>query len=766
MTEQKEKLSVLGKPVPLVDAYEKVTGQFKFAGDLSVLGMLHAKVLRSPYPHAKILEVDTIKAEGLPGVRAVITHKNIPDKEWHNIWWSREGKIMDSVVRYVGDEVAAVAAEDEATAETAIGLVEVKYEQLPAVFDIEEAMKPTAPEVRAGGNASQRTASSWGHVDKGFKKSDIVVERRSTMGYQQHCPLGRNACIASWTGDKLTMWTGTQTMFNLRDGLAGYFEIPQNHVRVIQLPLGCSQGLWWEMNFHYITALLARQAGRPVRLELTREEVTTTTKRREHPVSYVKFGMTKEGKLTTGYYRHYFDNGAYGFKPDPFQCSTDIYPCDNGDFEAVGINTNLMTAGCMRGVGDLTLQYAVEQVIDMAAEKINMNPVEFRMKNHFRTGDILHCTPEALFCSVMSPEKPTPVFKLSTEGLDQCLQRGAELIGWKEKWQGWGKPVAIEGMKRRGIGVAISSHVTGIPMLGATGAVVRVNTDGTACLTLGPGRMGQGASTTQCQVVAEVLGIHAEDVAFTEPDTLHTPEAPSTVGSVTAYRASPVTKAAAEDAKRKILDIAAKHFNVKPEELDIKDRRIFVKANPEEGIGLGECLSKVQYEILSTPVIVGSASFGFRFLSVDTARITMAGFAEVEVDTETGIVKVVDYAQVHDSGTIMNPAVIYNQASGGVYTSAGAALGEDLIFDEDGKILNPNFMDYKVVGILDFPDPKIDFVVLYEPSGVFGIKGIGEGSTCVAAIALAMAVYNAIGVRVDPPLTPERILNALKEKGG
>ena len=762
MSQGSKNYAVLGKSVPLVDAFEKVTGQLRFAGDLSVSGVLHAKVLRSPYAHARILSIDTSKAESLPGVHATITHKNIPNKEWLCGHINFFQKVMDSVVRYVGDEVAAVAADDEATAEKAIGLIEVEYEQLPAVFDIEEAMKPGAPEVRGGGNAYRRSLTTWGNVEKGFEESDIIVERRSTMGFQQHCPMDRNACIASWTGNKVTVWTGTQDAFDLRDRLADYFEIPKHHVRVIQIPVGSSNGLWWTMNYHLVTALLAQQARRPVRLELTREEVTSTTKRREHPVSHVKLGLSKDGRLTAGEYRHYFDNGAYGFKPDPFQGASDLYRCEHGRYEAIGVNTNTMTAGCMRGVGDLTLQYAVEQVIDMAAEKLEMDPVEFRMKHHYRPGDILNCSAEKIRTAFLFGDRPVPVLRVSSVGLDECLQRGAELIGWKRKWQGWGKPVAVEGTRRRGIGVGIAQHFSGISTLGPTGAVVKVNTDGTATLVLGPGRQGQGADTTQCQLVAEVLGVRAEDISFAEVDTMYTPEVAATVGSTTAFIVSRVTKAATEDAREKVLDVASRYLEADANELDIKDRRIFVKAKPEKGMGMAECLSRPLYETLAPPAVVGSASFGHP--ATEVARMTMAGFAEVEIDIETGILRVLDYAQVHDSGTIMNPKVIYNQASGGVYIGAGTVLGEDLIFDEDGHILNQNFMDYKVVGMLDFPDPKIDFVELYEPRNPFGIKGIGEGSLCVVPSAIAMAVYNALGVRVDPPFTPGRILAALADR--
>ena len=753
-----EKYSVVGKSLPQLDSFEKVTGGLQFVGDLPPLHrMLYAKVLRSPYAHARVVKIDTTKAEALPGV-FVLTHENTPKKEWHGIALNYKGRVLEETVRFVGDDVAAVAAVDEDTAEKAIDLIEVEYEQLPAVFDVEEAMKPDAPQIRPDGNVRPFVFYEWGDIDKGFKEADFIVEHTSKSGNQQHAPLDRNACIASWDGDRLTIRTSSQLIFALREVIAEYLEMPLHKVKVISAPTGGSFGLWWENNFHFIPVLLAKIAQKPVKLELTREEVITTVKRRETSISYVKLGFKNDGKLISAFFRHVIDNGAYGNKADPYQSATDLYLTPNGKVELTGITTNLLPAGCMRGVGDLTLTQALEQAIDMAAEKIDMDPVGFRIENIVRTGDILHCG------EIVGASK-APVVKVSSTGLEECLRKGAEAIEWKKRWKGWGRPVEVNGTKRQGIGVGIACHISGISAFGYAGVVVTVHHDGTALLSAGVGRMGQGADTTQAQIVAEVLGIRLDDVTVLGGDTDACPEVPGAIGSATARMVSPATKLAAENAKRQILELSSGRFGVKPEELDIKDGRIFVIKEPSKGIALAEFLSTCIYETQSTPAVVGSASVGFP-TEHQGGKMYMAHFAEVEVDTETGQLRVLKYVAAHDSGTIINPALVENQVHGGLFIGAGYALSENLMFDkETGAILNPNFLDYKILGALDMPDPEAIFVEPEEPYGVYGIKGIGEGVTCPVPAVISSAVYNAIGVRIEAPITPDKILKALKEKG-
>jgi xanthine dehydrogenase molybdenum-binding subunit len=764
--------SIVGKSLPLIDAYEKVTGKLRFAADLPPLQrMHHAKVLRSPYAHARVVHIDTSKAEALPGVSAIITHKdNITgtkkscNSSWQDFSFNFRGPMISSEVCYVGDEVAVVAAVDEDTAKEAIKLIEVEYEELPAVFDLEKSMAKDAPQVHPWGpNALDPSLFEWGDIEQGFEEADFIVENRITLGNQQHAPLDRNACIAHWEGDSVSIWTSSQALFWIRDAVTEFYELSPSKVRVYSTPTGGSFGLWWANNFMILTIALARKAKRPVRLVLTRDEVQTTVKRRERPLIDAKIGVKKDGTMVSQSYRHIMDNGAYGNKFDPYQSVADIYTTKHGRAEFIGVSTNLLPAGCMRGVGDLTLAYAIEQTVDMAAEKIDMDPVEFRLKNHWRTGDICHTSQEVLFAKLLFNRSPEVA--LTSSGLAECITKGAELIGWKEKWKGWGKPSAVDGYKLRGVGMGISTHISGLAFFGFNGITIKVNSDGTMALTTGIGRMGQGGDTTQAMVAAEVLGIELDDINVIDGDTEVCGHTMVTFGSNGMHMVARATKAAAEDAKQQLLAFAARHLEANAIDLEMKDRRIFVKGSPDRGVTLKELMSTPIYEYLAPPEVIGRASKGVEF---DKAgKMMIADFAEVEIDTRTAQMKLIKFVACHDSGVIVNPAVCENQVCGGYYQSMGLCTTEHLVFDEDtGAILNPNFMDYKIVGPLDMPDPEIYFEQVYDEDGPFGAKGIGEGVTCAVPVAVANAVYNAIGVRINPPITPDKILQALRSKKG
>ncbi len=383
-------LSVVGKSVPIKDAREKVTGSLKYAVDYQVPGMVYGKILRSPHAHAKINGIDYRRAEALPGVLGVVGFKDAPDLDWNSCWFNYRGHILDDRARFVGDEVAAVAAINENIAEQAIQLIEVDYEVLPAVFDPEEALKPDAPQVRSEGNAREPFIVNWGNADEGFRESDIVAEGSMKFGSQQYAPIGRNACVAEWTGDKVTIWTSTQTPSECKSAIAEAFGIPMSKVRVIGLPSGCSFGLWWVNNFHLLTVLLAKKAGRPVKIELTQEECFATVKRRHQERSQGRIGCNRDGSVQALEIKHIIDNGGYGFKNDVGCFSIELWgKSRNGHFTVQGTSTNLVTAGCMRGVGDVTLATLIERLLDMAAEKLDSDPLEFRLKNHIRTGDLL-----------------------------------------------------------------------------------------------------------------------------------------------------------------------------------------------------------------------------------------------------------------------------------------------------------------------------------------------------------------------------------------
>ncbi|MFC1846066.1 xanthine dehydrogenase family protein molybdopterin-binding subunit [Chloroflexota bacterium] len=778
-----KKFSIIGKRLPLKDAREKVTGSLQYAVDLNVVNTLHAKILRSPHAHANIVKIDTHKAESLPGVEAVITHKDVPTEEWREVGGNYRGRVLDKRVRFFGDEVAAVAARNKRIAEEALRLIQVEYKELPHVFDVEEAMKPDAPQVLEDGNVRTPVVFNWGDVDKGFKESDLVVELKTTMGTQQHGLLGRNACIASWEGDQLTLVTATQTPFACRDELSRFLKLHQNKVRVIALPTGPSFGAWYLNNFHLITVFLAKKAMKPVRLELTQEECFATVVRRERPVSWGKLGVRKDGSFVSMHIKHYYDNGAYCVKPDPHQSISEQWGgrTPHGRFEMHGVSTNLLTGAAMRGVGTLTMNFFMEQLIDVAAEKLNIDPVEIRLKNHTRAGERIRPMEPYYKALGLPLQKET----LSSCGLEECIKKGADLIGWQKKWKGWGKPVEVRGPKRRGLGVAVNAYFSGVRAYGAPSVIVKVNRDGSVNLLTGIGRMGQGNDTTQAQIAAEELGVPFENIIGTHGDTATCPWSVPTVASSSAHVVGLATQAAAADAKRQLCELASGTLGAQPEDLDIKNGIIYVKAHPEKSMSvnevvsqdmfalttragiqseLAEMLSRINPDHLPAPSIVGRGSKNVP--PSPTALCFLAHFVELEVDIETGEIEILKYVSVQDSGTIINPDILENQVAGGIRQGSGIGLVENLIFDtKTGAVLNPNFLDYKILTSLDLPDPKILFADTYDPVGAFGVKGGGEASVNCPAPAISQAVNNATGIRLNyAPITPDLILSAWQSK--
>ncbi len=764
-------LSIVGKSVLIKDAKEKVTGSLQYAVDYKVADMVHGRILRSPHAHARIKRIDCTRAAALPGVLGVVCYKDAPDLDWNSCWFNYRGHILDDRVRFVGDEVAALAAINENIAEQAVKLIEVDYEVLPAVFDPEAALKPDAPQIRSEGNIREPYKVSWGDVEKGIRSSDIVAEGSMKFGSQQYAPIGRNACIAEWTGDNVTIWTSTQTPSECKSAIAEAFGISSNKVHVIGLPSGCSFGIWWINNFHMMTILLAKKIHRPVKIELSQEECFAAVKRRHLERSRGRIGCQKDGTIMAVEVKHVIDNGGYGFKFDVGCFTSELWgKSPNGDFTIQGVSTNLLTAGCMRGVGDVTEGAFIGRLLDMAAIKLDMDPWEFRLKNHIREGDLLRniytdYAAEGHDCETPAELKSKwpRLFHLSSEALHECLIEGADAFGWNKRWKGWGNPCAVEGPKRRAVGMATGIHCCGTEDEGSTSAIVRVHTDGSVSLNCSMGCHGQGSETTQAQIVAETLGISVDQVDVEAGNTDVCSWSHGSIASTALYRTGFATKSASMDAKRQILEIASRHYiKGDPEQLEIKDGVILHKKHPEKKMLLVELMSQHQPDTLAPPVIVGRTAD--RMPPAQTmARQFAAHFVEIEVDTETGMIKLLDYVATQDSGTVINPMVLENQVIGGAIAGSGFGLVESLVFDEQtGKIMNPNFLDYKVLRAPDFPaQPKVIFCESNDPVGPYGAKGGGEGPITAPIPAIAQAVYNAIGIWLDVPMTPERVLRGL-----
>lgn len=756
-------MSVVGKGIPLREGHPKVTGMERFAPDHGMVGALWMKILRSPHPHARIKSIDVTKAKALPGVSAVLTHEDVPEKEIRCLIFNFRGRILDDRVRFVGDEVVAVAAETEKAAEEALDLIQVDYEKLPAVFDIEEALKPDAPDVRGIGTNRVHTPpdpgtfqslQEWGDIKRGFKEADAVIqcEVRTQSIYGSSFP---PACIAEWNGDKLTIMMSHQCPYDRRSVISDTLGISEDKVRIIApLTAGTFGMLNSAHRFWYLAAFLSRKAGKPVIYKMTLEEFGVY-KRRESDILRLKMGGKKDGTLTALGYEQLHDNGGYGWKSTSYGTLHDMFPHSNVRYIASGVNTNKISSGCIRGVGDVPQAMAINQAVDMLAEKLELNPITFWKKNHTRAGDPRRCdsTPEDL--------------TLSSEAFDELIDKGAKAIAWEKKWQGWGKSYEAAGAKKRGVGMAVALHVSGIPALPAS-ALVEINHDGTAQISIGSMELGTGCKTTFAQICAEVLGLKVEDVYVVKVvDTETVPYMCMTGASTSLHLGGAVVKIAAADAKRQLLELACtaswspdslKSGIKSPEDLDIGGSFVYVKADPSRRVAVKEIVGPI-----SAPIIIGRAARHDIPESGPTAYQTLVGFADVEVDTEIGKVRVLKIVAGHDSGRIINPEVCENQVYGGVMQSFGYGLMEEVVFDPaTGKPLNPVLSDYWWPTSMDAPQMEVIFSENIDPVGPLGAKGIGEGAAICPHAAIASAVHNAIGVRINElPITPDKVLKGL-----
>lgn len=774
---QRPGLAVVSKGVIVKDAVEKVTGTLKYAVDVAVPGMLYGKILRSPHAHAVITRIDMTRALAHPGVIAAVSHLDAPAFNWQAPSQNYRGHIFDGIVRFVGDEVAAVAAVDEDAAEAALDLIDVEYEILPPVLDLEEAMTPSAPQVRVEGNVRPAGIVEWGSVAEGERESAFTVDCHITFSSQQHAPLGRNACIAEWSGDHVTVRTSSQTPSELRDAVHQAFGVPLSKIRAIALPVGCSFGQWWVNNFMLITALLARKARMPVKIELTNEECMGAVKRRHVEIIRGRMGCDASGRLTFMDFDRILDNGAYGYRGEAGISCADMWGrSKHGHIAMHGVNTNRVTAGCMRGVAEVTLGSCIERLADKLAEKTGMDPVAFRLMNQIQVGEELRRQParQHMKGSVehyvknipddLKADWPDP-FRLSSGSTHEILAKGAAEIGWKDKWRGWGRPYRVDGSRHYGVGVGTGAHACGSEAGGNNSAVVRLNADGSVSLFCSVGRQGQGSETTLAQIAAETLGVKFEDIDVETGDTDSCPWGHGSLASNTLYRAGYATKMACEDAKNQLLAIAAREFfSGDSSDLDVVEGHVQCRGDRQyRQVSIRDILSVFRSDSLGpTSSITGRSEKPMPPPST-YARHFAAHFADVEVDTETGCIQLLDYVAAQDSGTVVNPQVFKNQVVGGAICGAGFALHEAVAFDPvTGVVRNPNLLDYKVMRAADFPSHvRVIFSESYDPVGPFGAKGGGEAPVAAADAAIAQAVYNAIGVWVDMPMTSERVLTAL-----
>lgn len=770
-------MSVVGKSVERVDACEKVVGGKGFPINVSLPGMLHGKMLRSPYPHARILRIDTTRAEQLAGVKAIITPKDVPQIPYNPMFFmpmtspglTRDMLMLSDTVRYAGQPIAAVAATTAAIAEHALELIEVEYEELPAVFNPEAAMREGAPEIHAGVKNNIRDTPSFaaGDIEAGFANADYIFEGTYETPRVHTCYMEPRVCVADTdTNGHVTIHASIQHLFGLRERMAYALGKPVSQVKVVQPPY-IGGGFGSKLDMAYIeplAALLSGKTRRPVRIEQTRYEDFITNGR--HPMKvHLKTGVMKDGTFAARYASTVLDTSAYATHgPEVILVHAYFglmlgYRSPHMKWEGKVVHTNNMPGGAFRGYGAPQACFAVESQIDEICEKLGFDPVEFRLKNTSRVGD---------------PHPFNPAWKLNSYGFPDCVKLGAERIGWSAR----AKADSGTGTKKRGIGMAAHplwvSGCVGFPdIYEHSGAIIKLNVDGTADLASATIDIGAGQNTTLCQIAAEELGLPAGAVRMSCGNTDNLPfDAPTHASRVT-YSSGNAVKVAATAAKARLLEVAATVMDINISELDVRDGMITVKGLATPTTSVADIVKRAEspYVVLTAegPVpttltekgtIIGTSSLA----PASNPSPATAQFVEVEVDTETGQVKVLRAVFAHDLGRVINPVGAQGQVEGGLQQGIGFALMENMLFDPDtGACLTSDFLDYKMPTAVEMPRQiESIFVETNEPTGPFGAKSLSEACLIVPAPAIANAIFNAVGVRVrELPITPEKILAAL-----
>ena len=737
MAEAQKEFSIVGKRTPRIDAYERVTGQAQYTGDIQLPGMLYARVLRSPHPHANIIRIDTSKAEELPGVKAVIHYGNA-QVPWSSGGLTHKRFIFNNPVRYVGDAVAAVAATDRQIAEEALGLIEVKYEKIPYVIDANEALKPDAPKIAPNGNLSVGKGAfsapieeAWGDLDKGFKEADRVFEDTYISKHVNNAQIERRVSVAKWDGGKLTVFASTQGVSNARTDIAKDFDLPLSKVRVVCKYMGGGFGNKNQaQDYDYMAAVLAKMTGQPVKLEFTREDDYIGMHGRWSSEQHYKIGVKNDGTITAVQLDAVTNMGAYR-KQSGNLSGTDFYQIPNFKKLIKPVHTNTVVAANYRAPAYPQSVFGFASFLDQIAYELEINPLDMFMRNRIR----------------MYKSK----IPFTSNYLEQCIIEGSKRIGWSEKWH---KPGAMSGPKKHGIGMALGGYPFR-PGLGA--ATIRVNPDGTAHVLVGVTDIGTGAKSTMAIIASEALGIPLNQIQLTNGDTDATPYSVGESGSRTTAFTGPAVVAAAEDVRKQIFALAAGQLKIKPEELDLREGQVFAKSDPSQKIPLGQVVK-------DSGELIGRATTNPSFPKEIEGKSFIAHFAEVEVDTWAGHVQVTRYVAAHDCGTILNRLTAESQVKGGVMQGIGMVLTEELLIDPlTATPINPNYRDAKVPTHLEAPEVEVIFIENHDPYGVFGGKVVGEPPITAAVATIANAIFNATGKRFKVlPITPDKILQAVQ----
>ncbi len=762
-----EKHDVVGQNVQKFDAAKLAAGRPAFTDDIHLPGLLIGKILGSPHAHARIKRIDVSKAKALPGVHAVLTYKDVPRVPHTTAGqgWPEPSPydtyLLDNKVRFVGDRVAAVAAESRSIAEEALRLIEVEYEVLSPVLDMEQARKgavihdePDSTGIHdAKHNVAAEIHKELGDIQQGFRESDIVIEREFRTHRQQHAMLEPHITI-TWLDpdDRLVIRTSTQIPFHVRRQVAMILQIPLQRIHVIKPRIGGGFGGKQEMLLEDICGALTLATRRPVKIEYTRAEEFFMARSRHPQILQTKMGFKKDGTIVANQMTVLASTGAYGSHSSTVQGNTGskvlpLYRAPNMKFDCEIVYTNTPVAGAFRGYGCPQGYFAQESVIDEVAEQLGVDPLELRRQNLIRLGDT-----DDLSAQLGEGRKGLPRLMRSC-GILECIEKGAAAIGWKKKRN---RKHNGKGHLRRGVGVACSMQGSGIAGVDWASAVIKLNENGSYQIHVGAADVGAGADTVLAQIAAETLGVTPDMINIVSGDTDSAPFDVGAYASSTTIISGGAVKKTAEKVRQSLLQIASTIVNVSADKLTCRNNQIVADG---QSWPLADIARRITYK--EKIQVMESASH----YNMDSPPPFCATFAEVEVDIETGKVRVLHIVTAVDCGKAINPQLAEGQVEGAVAQGLGYALTEEMLLDAHGRMLNPNFLDYKILSAKDMPKQTTILVETNEPLGPYGAKSIGEIAINGPAPAIANALHQAIGVRFRKlPLRSEDVLRAIQMK--
>jgi 4-hydroxybenzoyl-CoA reductase alpha subunit len=751
-------LAVVGQPLVKPDAMPKVSGQTKFADDLALPRMLFGRILRSPLPHAQILNVDVSRARALPGVVAVLTGEELPIKYGILPVSQDEEALAREKVRYVGEPVAAVAAVDEWTADEALELIDVQYKPLPAYMSIEDAIKGEGEPIHGRSNVHKAVALEFGDTDAGLANAEHVREDVVFFEGNTHLPMEQHAALAQFGADgKLTVWTSSQTPHYVHRALGKVLEMPMSRIRVIATPNGGGFGGKSDIFSHeLVAAKLSMVSGRPVKITLTREEVFYAHRGRHPVLMKVRTGFTRDGRITAMQFQSFLDGGGYGsygvastYYTGALQTAT--YAIPRYRFQGVRLFTNKPPCGPKRGHGTPQPRFALETHLDKVAEELGLDPVEIRRRN---------LTP---------PDSRTVNWlRITSSGLEQCMDRVVEESQFLERRKSM--------PNGRGLGLAVSSYLTGAGTaiywndMPHSEVQLKLDRNGGVALLCGAIDIGQGSDHILAAIVAEVLGVRLEDIQLTTADTDLTPIDLGSYSSRVTFMAGNAAKLAAERARDRLLVAVGKALHCETDELVVRDRRVYRRNHPEEEMTFAQAIQLAEAEdgvVTATgsytpPRIAGP--YKGSGVGPSPAYSFSAAVVEVDVDLKTGEVRVPEVWIAHDIGRAINPVLVQGQVEGSVYMALGEVLMEEQAF-RLGLHKFPSLLEYKSPTALETPVMHTYLIETIDREGPFGAKEAGQGPLLPVIPAVANAIDNAVGVRIDEiPITPDKVLKAMNDR--